>query len=78
MKKILFSIIALLGVLGANADTTWDFTSVSDADYAALGNDAVNWAKDASVDRYGNATNLAAAGCAGIRDIGIDDLVLSR
>ena len=45
MKKILFSIIALLGVLSANADTTWDFTSVSDADYAALGNDAVNWAK---------------------------------
>ena len=61
MKKILFSIIALLGVLGANADTTWDFTSVSDADYAALGNDAVNWAKDASVDRYGNATNLENA-----------------
>ena len=61
MKKILFSIIALLGVLSANADTTWDFTSVSDADYAALGNDAVNWAKDASVDRYGNATNLENA-----------------
>ena len=58
MKRIILSLIALLGIFGAKADTTWDFTSVSDADYTAIANDAANWTKDSEVDRYGNAKAL--------------------
>lgn len=58
MKKILFSLIALMCAIGANADTVWDFGYVNDADYAAMGNDPTNWTKDSSVDRYGNAKAL--------------------
>ena len=61
MKKIFFSLIALLCAIGANADTAWDFTSVNDADYSAMANDPDNWKKDAEVDRYGNAKVLQNA-----------------
>lgn len=53
MKKILFSLIALLGVMGAKADTTWDFTSVSDADKALISADTKgNWYEDTSKGRF--------------------------
>ena len=61
MKKIFFSLIALICAIGANADTAWDFTSVNDADYSAMANDPDNWKKDAEVDRYGNAKALQNA-----------------
>lgn len=61
MKKIFFSLIALICAIGANADTAWDFTSVNDADYSAMANDPDNWKKDAEVDRYGNAKVLQNA-----------------
>ena len=61
MKKIFFSLIALICAIGANADTAWDFTSVIDADYSAMANDPDNWKKDAEVDRYGNAKALQNA-----------------
>lgn len=61
MKKIFFSLIALICAIGANADTAWDFTSVNDADYSAMANDPDNWKKDAEVDRYGNAKTLQNA-----------------
>ena len=61
MKKIFFSLIALICAIGANADTAWDFTSVNDADYSAMASDPDNWKKDAEVDRYGNAKALQNA-----------------
>lgn len=61
MKKIFFSLIALICAIGAHADTAWDFTSVNDADYSAMANDPDNWKKDAEVDRYGNAKALQDA-----------------
>ncbi len=61
MKKLFFSLIALICAIGANADTAWDFTSVNDADYSAMANDPDNWKKDAEVDRYGNAKVLQNA-----------------
>ena len=61
MKRIILSLVALLSIISANADTTWDFSSVSDADYRTLAADAANWTKDAKVDRYGNATALESS-----------------
>lgn len=41
--------------------TKWDFTTISDADYAAISADATNWTKDASKNRYATKQDLTKA-----------------
>lgn len=52
MKKILFSIIALLGVLNANAQTKWDFTQTPESDVAALSAATTEWTYTEKSNRY--------------------------
>ena len=60
MKKIILSIIALLAVAGAYAQSSWSFRTISDNDYNAIAADAENWIKDSdtSKDRFWNAKAL--------------------
>ena len=52
MKKILFSIIALVGVLNAGAQTKWDFTQTPEADVTALTAATTEWAYTESSNRF--------------------------
>ena len=52
MKKILFSIIALLGVLHANAQTKWDFTQTPESDVTALKAAPTEWSYTESGNRF--------------------------
>ena len=61
MKKIILSIIALLAVAGAYAQSqSWSFTSISDDDYNAIIADE-DWEKVDDKDRYHNLKALASA-----------------
>ena len=52
MKKILFSIIALLGVLNASAQTRWDFAQTPESDVTALSAATTEWSYTESSNRY--------------------------
>ena len=52
MKKILFSIIALLGVLNASAQTKWDFTQTPESDVTALTAATTEWTYTESSNRF--------------------------
>ena len=52
MKKILFTIVALLSVIGAQAQTKWDFTQTPASDVAALSAATSEWAYTESSNRY--------------------------
>ena len=52
MKKILFSIIALLGVLNVSAQTKWDFTQTPESDVAALMAATTEWSYTESSNRF--------------------------
>ena len=52
MKKILFSIIALLGVLNTSAQTKWDFTQTPESDVTALTAATTEWAYTESSNRF--------------------------
>lgn len=62
MKKIL-SIIALMALtMGANAQASWNFSNLSDADKALLDGDQTNWTYDATNLRYANTADYLPSG----------------
>jgi pectate lyase len=54
VKKILFSIIALLGVFSASAQQTWNFTTTPAADVSLLSSATTEWQYTEKSNRYEN------------------------
>ena len=65
MKKVLFSMIALLAVLGAKAQQTWNFAQSNADDVAALSAASREWTYDDTKDRYQNINAINGAITAG-------------
>ena len=67
MKKIFFLLSALMTVLGANAQKSWDFTVISDDDVAALNDATTEWKYEDKTDfaRYSNIKDISGVVMAG-------------
>ena len=57
MKKILSTIALMALTLSASAQTSWNFSNLSDADKALLDGDQTNWTYDATNLRYANTAD---------------------
>lgn len=58
MKKYILTLLALISGLTIHAQSSWNFTSISDDDYNAIIEDEVNWGKVDEKDRYHNLLAL--------------------
>ena len=61
MKKTFLILAALMGMLSANAQQTWDFTQTSDADSTALAGATSEWTYDATNSRFTNKNVIDGA-----------------
>lgn len=69
MKKIYLFLIAMMSVLGASAQQTWDFTATSDADVAALKAATSDWTYTESSNRFENVKAISGKLMAGNTEI---------
>ena len=61
MKKTFLILAALIGMLSANAQQTWDFTQTSDADSTALAGATSEWTYEATNSRFTNKNAIDGA-----------------
>ena len=69
MKKILTSIVALMGLMSASAQQTWDFTQTNAQDVEALKAATTEWSYTESSDRYENLNAIDGALTAGGKEL---------
>ena len=61
MKKIMLTMVALMLSIMTNAQKTWDFTQMSDADSTALRAAAAEWTYTESSNRFENVNAISGA-----------------